>query len=228
MKNLTISGKSVFWTLQDGTNVVCRVVRKKGGEDLVKLVENGVTEFEFEPGNRINHASYLLYQQKRVVRINRKAFGFLQRFLAEKTNLIDTVKNDLQSTSSPTNSNDLSCFSLSGSCDDSQHQSCETTHEPLVWLESCSEVVSHELRVAETLLHNITEGRRDNYIRKQGFEIVPTSLGRISSKSILCEMLAEYDRKLSEHSRYGEYFVEEGRQLQKSNCELERVRKRPK
>jgi hypothetical protein len=101
MKNLTISGKSVFWTLQDGTNVVCRVVRKKGGEDLVKLVENGVTEFEFEPGNRINHASYLLYQQKRVVRMNRKAFGLLQRFLAEKTNLIKSkFKNDLQSTDS--------------------------------------------------------------------------------------------------------------------------------
>ena len=81
IKNLTATKKSVYWTMHDGSEVVCRVATKGGGQKLVDLISKGVTKFALKL-DEVHHHRYMTYRGQRLCRVSTKSFNQILLYIA--------------------------------------------------------------------------------------------------------------------------------------------------
>lgn len=218
MKNLTATKKSVYWTMQDGSEVVCRVATKGGGQKLVDLINAGVTDFVLEhlPKHR---ARYIAYQNVRLCRISIKAFHQLMEYLVGG---VDALPNQLTKTTKKLINHDHSnsdCDQQPSYSNSSTSDTDSSTQKPSVWLEVDAQV---DFGHAQPLLLSESLGNSDS--PKQGSCV--SSIQRfdphVQHDDEFFAQLEKFDQKLRADVERGNSLIEQGTELVVNGAGIER------
>lgn len=222
MKNLTATKKSVYWTMQDGSKVVCRVATKGGGQKLVDLINEGVTDFVLEH-LPVHRARYLAYKGDRLCRISIKAFNQLMKYLVGG---VDALPNQLTTKLTKTTKKLINHDYFNSDYDQQpsnpitiSSSDCSSTLRPSFWLEIDSQIDSGK---SQSLLFSESLGNRDRF--EQGISV--SSIQRFDPTfqggDEFLDHLEKLDQKLRADVERGNRFIKEGSELIADGSGLEK------